>query len=68
MLIVVSMFVTMTYFEGRFKVGNVVCKISGRDDLKFLIFKVTLVLIFVLLDVNDLRILVIIIITLLAVI
>lgn len=43
-------------------------RISGRDDLKFLVFKTVIVFCFVLLNVNDLKILVVMIITLFAVI
>ena len=49
-------------------VDNNEFRISGRDDLKFLIFKIVLVFCFVLLNVSDLKILVIMIITLFAVV
>ncbi|CAD8192732.1 unnamed protein product [Paramecium pentaurelia] len=67
-LICVSGLVTMTFYESRFQPNNPLCKISGRDDMKFLIFKIILVLCFTLLNVSELRILVVIIITLFAVI
>ncbi|CAD8111372.1 unnamed protein product [Paramecium sonneborni] len=67
-LIFISGLVTMTFYESRFQPNNPLCKISGRDDMKFLIFKIILVLCFTLLNVNELRILVVIIITLFAVI
>lgn len=67
-LICISGLVTMTFYESRFQPNNPLCKISGRDDMKFLIFKIILVLCFTLLNVNELRILVVIIITLFAVI
>lgn len=58
----------MTFYESRFQPNNPLCKISGRDDMKFLTFKIILVLCFTLLNVSELRILVVIIITLFAVI
>ncbi|CAD8104910.1 unnamed protein product [Paramecium sonneborni] len=67
-LIFVSGLVTMTFYESRFQPNNPLCKTSGRDDMKFLIFKIILVLCFTLLNVKELRILVVIIITLFAVI
>ncbi|CAD8089669.1 unnamed protein product [Paramecium primaurelia] len=67
-LICVSGIVTMTFYESRFQANNPLCKTSGRDDMKFLIFKIVLVLCFTLLNVSELRILVVIIITLFAVI
>jgi hypothetical protein len=67
-LTTVSIFITLTFYESRYQASNPLCKTSGRDDVKFLVFKVVLVLLFVLLNVGDLRILVLMIITIFVVI
>ncbi|CAD8070227.1 unnamed protein product [Paramecium primaurelia] len=63
-LIGVSTLVTLMFFESRFQINNPQCKVTGREDLIFLIFKVVMVLCFTILDVQNQRLLIIIILTL----